>query len=112
MRSNASGSVCPKGWTLPSGKSNGDFKKLTNRYYIENNEAGSTKLRSAPLSFVLSGYYRYGNGSVGSTGNGGYWSSATYSSMSAYSLFFSSSYVLSSDNSDRGHGYALRCVAR
>ena len=108
---NASGSVCPKGWTLPSGDS-GDYKKLADRYYIKDNSTGSAKIRSTPLSFNYNGYYNYYSGSLsGTTSWSHYWSRTAYSSA-AYDLYFDSSRVNPSDYYSRANGHALRCVAR
>ena len=109
---NASGSVCPKGWTLPSGGSNGDFRNLiTITYGVPSNN--DTKLRSALLGFNYTGYYNYSSGSLSNTTSDGYyWSRTVVSSESAYLLYFVSSNVNPSVANYRGYGYSLRCVAR
>ena len=111
---NASGSVCPKGWTLPSGKySNDNFGKLIATYGITDDSTGSAKLRRAPLSFNYTGDYDYSSGSLSFiSSDGHYWSHSGYSDAWANSLRFSSSKVKSYDPYPRGYGYALRCVAR
>ena len=104
---NATDSICPKGWQLP-----GSFRALTNAYSINSNAAGSTALVSAPLYFVRSGYVR--SGSLRRAGNYGYyWSSTAYSSTSyAYFLYFYSGFVNPSGYGSRYNGFSVRCLAR
>ena len=83
----ATDSICPKGWRLPTSTSSGEYQALMNAYSISSNTAGSTALVSAPLYFVRSGYVV--SGSLGRAGSGGdYWSSTAYSNTSdAYELY-------------------------
>ena len=110
---NATGSICPKGWTLPtSGNSNpGSFGGLTNAYSIGNNSAGATALTKSPLYFIPAGYVL--SGSLNYAGNYGYyWSSTASSSTNAYNLDFGSSYVYPSSSDGRYYGQSVRCLAR
>ena len=110
---NASGSVCPKGWTLPSGRSSGDYKELVDRYYIKDDSASNTKLQKAPLSFVISGRYYYSTGSLSDDSSWGiYWSRTATNSTTTYALRFGSVGINPSLFGYRGDGNALRCVAR
>ena len=110
---NATGSICPKGWTLPtSGNSNpGSFGGLTSAYSISSNSAGTTALTKSPLYFVPAGHVL-----AGSLLNAGYygiyWSSTAYTSYDAYGLYFYSSYVYPSHNYRRYYGFSVRCLAR
>lgn len=114
---NAPGSVCPQGWTLPTGRSTGDYGKLLARYYIKNdladnnNAAGSAKLRSTPLNFNYTSYYSIGQLSGTTTTRGYYWSSTVYGSDDAYYLYFADDRNLAS-SSYRGYGQAVRCIAK
>ena len=120
-----SGSVCPKGWTLPSYNqptsynvddkttdgSRKDYMNLRNNYSIAASSAGFNILVASPLSFVRAGFAD--NGSLGyrsSSGYGYYWSSTVAGGNYAYSLNFRSSNVYRSNN-NRYYGYSLRCVA-
>ena len=108
---NATGSVCPKGWTLPT-KDN-FVNLITTTYGITSSSAGSTKLRSSPLDFAYTGYYNYTSGSLSSETTVGYfWSRTAYSSASAHYLSFNSSLVVPQGNSSRGLGLPLRCTAK
>ncbi len=108
--SNASGSVCPKGFTLPTSS---DYFSLTTTYNITDSSTGSTKLRQSPLDFVYTGKVHYNSGSLVNVGSHGfYWSRTVYAPTSAYTLYFSSSAVPPHDHNYRGYGFALRCVAK
>lgn len=111
---NASGSVCPKGWKLPSGGYSGEYYKLiSTRYRIENSSTGSAKLRSAPLSFNYTGMYDYSSGSVRLADSyGWHWSGTIYSADMAYRPSFDSNSVNPQARNVRGLGLALRCIAR
>lgn len=110
----ASGSICPKGWRLPSSNSvsSGSFGGLV--------EAGSigtdvAKLNDAPYYFVRAGIAYQNNNLFGAAGDiGGYWSSTpTTSSSTTYRLDFSGASTLNpSDNNLRRLGYSVRCIAR
>ena len=102
---NATDSICPKGWRLPTGRSGGEFDTLVG-------DLNSTTITQAPYYFNPSGsIYR---GSLGGAGDRGrYWSSTADSSTSyAYYLAFGSGYVNPSDVSDRYDGRSVRCLAR
>ncbi len=107
---NASGSVCPKGFTLPTSS---DYSSLTTTYNITHDSAGSTKLRQSPLDFVYTGWYDCDNGLMDFVGGyGRYWSRTVSYSSDAYDLVFHGSYVSTQSHSRRGYGHALRCVAK
>ncbi len=110
---NATGSVCPTGWSLPTSNNTnvGSFGGLTTAYSIGNNAAGSTTLRSAPLHFVYGG--SVDGSSLYSAGSSGYyWPSTADNASNAYYLRFNSSNVYPTYSSPRYLGYSVRCVAR
>ena len=109
------GSVCPKGWTLPSrgtsSTTGNDFYGLTAAYSISSNTAGSTAITQAPLYFSPAGFVV--SDSLSNAGTSGYyWSSTAYSSTDAYSLYFYSVVVRPSYLSYRNFGRSVRCLAR
>lgn len=100
----ASSSICPKGWKLPSGGSSGEFQGLINKYN------SSAKLQGAP-GFKMSGYI------YGDMSNYGryayYWGSTASSSYNRRAQLFgfgSSSVGLGEDNKMIGN--PLHCIAR
>ena len=107
---NATGSVCPKGFTLPTSS---DYSSLTTTYHITDSSTGSTKLRQSPLDFVFTGYYNHYNGSLRDEGSRGVYGSRTAGSdTNVYNLSFYSANVNPQSNYYRGNGIALRCVGR
>lgn len=112
---NATSSICPKGWQLPTSNSttnNKSFGKMTTSYGIGDNAAGSTALRAAPLYFIYGGYL--GSGSLSNIGSEGrYWSSTAISYRDSYHLCFGSSYANPSTyNYGRYYGFSIRCLVR
>ena len=103
---NATVSICPKGWRLPtSGNSTSDFQILYNNYN------SPSALRSSPVNLTLSGNAI--NSSMSSQGwYGQYWSSTVSGSYRAYYLCLNSSNVDPSENYEKYFGYSVRCVAR
>ena len=103
---NVSYSVCPKGWRLPTGGTNGAFQDLYNKY-----NSASAMLSEAGPNFVLSGYRDGGSTHVqGSYGS--YWSSKARSSGDAYHLRLGSSTVSPANLDSKYHGLTVRCVAQ
>ena len=107
----ASYSICPKGWRLPS---NDEYVALFSAYSIGNNTAGSTKARSVPLNFNYSGEKNSSSTNYYGLGvNGYYWSATAYSSSVRYSTYLSSSSAFASYSSiARDYGLPVRCVAQ
>ena len=107
---NASSSVCPKGWKLPSGGlGDQSFYKL----YNTSDYTSSANMRSTTNGgpeFTLAGRWSNGYGSQGSSGR--YWSRTAYRSNSirAYNLYLDSSSVYPQDNDNKNCGFSVRCV--
>lgn len=131
----ATSSICPKGWTLPkSGRYSGGMPFNTNttfaklfesygwrwnaydesfKYYYSNSINGGTSydLRVAPFYFLHGGGVY--NGSLLNAGNQGrYWSSTASSVANAYGLYFGFTNVNPSNDTNRYFGDSVRCVAR
>ena len=106
----ATGSICPKGWTLPSDR-NSDYPRLTGIYRISGYPTDATAITQAPLYFSPVGYVTSGSLSFAG-GRGYYWSSTADSSDFAYYLYFYSSGVSRSDYDGRYDGRSVRCLAR
>lgn len=117
----ATSSICPKGWRLPTDEGEKSFDNLfTTAYGINSDSAGALKVRSAPLNFNLSGVYNYGDitNPVGlfnssSMRMGSYWTSTDYpdDEESADRLLINESYVWPHAMADKGYGFSIRCVA-
>ena len=110
----ATDSICPKGWRLPTSSDSGEYQALMNAYSISSNDAGSTALVSAPLYFVRGGHVYPGSmmGLAFAGSYGDYWSStANYGTGSAYNLIVGSGEVYPSGGSLRYDGQSVRCLA-
>ncbi len=110
INTNATGSICPKGWRLPTGESSGEFQTLLG---INGSMVSSDALH--PYYFflagrILSGVLSYANA------DGGHWSSTAESSANyAYSYYVYTSGVAPLDDDvfyRRYIGYSVRCIAR
>ena len=109
---NATDSICPKGWKLPIGNSSnsGSFEGLTTAYGITSSTEGANSLRKAPLYFVPADIVESGSLDAGHFGL--YWSSTAISSNGADNLYFYSVYINPSSYNDRYCGQSVRCLAR
>ena len=108
---NATDSICPKGWRLPTSTSSGEFQALMTKYSITSNTDSTTRITQSPLYFHPSGYVS--SGSLRLAGSYGfYWSSTAYSSTSyAYNLAFDSRNVAPTGYNYRYYGRSVRCLA-
>ncbi len=103
-----SGSICPKGWKLPAGRSSvgGSFYNLVNGL-------NSTTITQAPYYFLPSG--RASSGLLWyANSSGTYWSSTAYygyySTEEAFALSFSQSSISPTNTFTRGSGQSVRCM--
>ena len=118
---NAPNSICPKGWHLPTGNTDGEFSILDkalpggtgdkgsrNGSYLlaDNNDANSP-------AFVHGGRYNSSDSPLYQNVTGYYWSSTARNDTSAYDMLFSNSEVHpGTDSYYRSSGRSVRCVAR
>lgn len=111
--SNATNSICPKGWRLPTGGSSGEFQALATAYG-GTGSAGAQALQTKPVpGFTLGGYIWNDGGGFGDKGSyGTYWSSNVFDANRAYSWYVSSSRVYPANNRNKYSGYSVRCVSR
>ena len=116
-------SICPSGWTLPSGGDNGEYKKLSDAY-----DAVSSKILVAdPLNvfendgysipgFTLSGRCVPGDTEVNSTDMGFYWSSTSENQQGARYLALAVGHIYpaqtSGGNNVRATGRQVRCLLK
>ena len=116
---NAASSICPKGWRLPTGGSDGEFQTLYNKwtpatwttYNGKNGRWLGAPSASGGAFFPAAGYYDESSPrDIGS--NGSYWSSTAYSNNSAFNPYFYSSTITFIDRSPKYLGFSARCIAR
>ena len=104
---NASASICPKGWKLPTGGSSNEFKTL----YAKYNSPAS--IMATPVSLVRAGD-RAGDTTFDQGAAGYYWTKAAYNNGIAYSLRLMSSTVNPADDFwlNKFYGLTVRCIAK
>ena len=107
---NATGDICPNGWSLPTGSTGGQFSTLDSAMGGTGSDQGteaSNRWRSYPNNFLYSSYW-YGS-VAGSRGvYGGYWSRTA-----SYSLAFISERFGPGTSSDfEYYGNTVRCLAQ
>lgn len=108
---NATSSICPKGWKLPSGGGSGEFAVFASTEGIANSSAGSTKIQGSPYNFAYTGYMY--SGSLSTTNYGYWWSRTAGSSSNAYHLSIGGSSVdPGTITGARRGGRAVRCVTQ
>lgn len=112
----ASASICPKGWRLPTDNSSTAAQRqygyLLKSVYNLSGTAGSTKMLQAPLNFNMAGYYKYDTGEVVVAGSyGNYMMGTSRNNVIAVRLSFTSSDVNPYTESTKGQGFTVRCIA-
>ncbi|MBR3269972.1 hypothetical protein IKG07_01855 [Candidatus Saccharibacteria bacterium] len=102
---NASYDICPAGWRIPTGGSDGEYQALYVAY-----SSSHTDFKTA-LSLPTSGNY-LGNGPGSRNAYGNFWSSTIRDSNSMYYMFASESgaWPLGNEYGTRNYGYSVRCV--
>ena len=116
----ASYSICPSGWRLPTGKNGGEFATMlydegilasasANGY--KDSSTGRAQMMASPLNFPLSGNYGT-SGLAGVGSSGGHWTSTGYSSTQAYNMTFTSSVAGVNYVSVWERGRSIRCIAQ
>ena len=127
----ATGSICPKGWRLPSvgaiaKSANNDFYNMAQHYvggisWSGNDNSGywqnyAHNMSSFPQNFTYSGFRWHDLDGVAYVGGrGGWWSSTVTSSSRAYPLYILPGNVNPRDDYNwhyRYYGYTVRCIAR
>ena len=83
-------------------KNNGDTTE-------DNRDSG---ILSNPLSFLRSGYFYWNYAGLNNRGGHGYyWSLRSANTTNSNSLYFYGTNLSPQSNSNRGNGFAVRCVA-
>ncbi len=106
-----SSSICPSGWKLPTGNTDGQFQTLFTATGITNNTAGISEFRNLPYNFTYTGLVdssMYYNGAESTWG--AWWSNMAKGTSEAYIANVSSS-SFGSASMGRYVGAPVRCVA-
>lgn len=104
---NATSSICPYGWHMPSSNTGGEYAALYSAYSSAS-PSQYTAFRTA-FHLPLSGYYYDGSADYqGSRGR--FWSVTRYSNNRMYFLYADTSDINPSYSLNRSNGYSVRCV--
>ena len=101
----ATSSICPKNWKLPTGGVSGEAQNLYDKY------PSSSALVSGPPKMVLSGWLYY-NTFYDKGVHGFYWHSSSYNNHDAYAAHVSNGIFNPVHKVDKRDGLAVRCIAR
>lgn len=109
--------ICPKGWHLPGGGANGEFRALFRSIGDDNDQKqtaanflGTDDKAPKHWNGVLGGYC-YNDGNLFDQGSiGFYWSSSYTSSYNAYRLYINRDKVFPEDSGSKYRGASVRCV--
>ena len=127
--SDATSSICPKGWRLPTGGGSGEFQALYNRGksgWILNNGViglngywlgGTSSTTPGAAFFPAAGVVNSLNSTlVGDSNHGDYWSRTAYGTSYVYRLYFDGNNDGNIDPASASYykydGYSVRCIAR
>ncbi len=110
-------SICPKGWSLPTGGSGGEFQALataysssvTNMLVADPTTAKENINGQYTPGFLFSGAYVSG-GALNLGARGFYWSRTSYSTGRAYLLGLNTSGVNPLGHDNKYPGFAVRCL--
>jgi uncharacterized protein (TIGR02145 family) len=101
---NTTYNICPKGWRMPTGGNDGEYKNLYDAYNNDYN-AFRTAL-SAPLSGRYTGYDSDANrGSIGY-----FWTGTQDTDVGMSGLRVTSAMIVPTSNEDRPYGISIRCL--
>ncbi len=112
-----SSSICPKGWNLPTGGTNGEFQTLATKYssssaalLVDNPTTAKENINGSKApGLLLSGNY-YGGGARNLGANGYYWSRTSYSIGHGHNLNINTSRVDPLSHDNKYVGFAVRCL--
>ena len=98
--------ICPKGWRMPIGGSNGEYQAL-----FSNASYNTYVNYRAALHLPLSGSFSNGSGSQNQGSRGLFWSSTrSNGSLMMYNLGLDDDFVGPSGISSRFYGFSVRCI--
>ena len=118
---NSPDTFCPLGWQLPYGGEGGDYYNkskswsyLLGAYSITTSQQDIYRVRSYPLSLILSGNYYWGSGALGQLNTvSHYWSLTVTSDIRAYRFHLGADYIkLVSQAIEKNGGEISRCVLK
>jgi uncharacterized protein (TIGR02145 family) len=112
---NASGSICPAGWRLPTGGSSGEFNALQVAMGMASGTISSGLTDSTHMWRLPNGSFRapysgvYSNSFLNQGSRGYFWSSTALTATNSYGPYFGSTTSAPANNGSKYFGNALRC---
>ncbi len=117
---NITTTICPKGWTLPTGNKTAsdtsDLKILASAYayqpakIIVNPNSATENINGASTpGFTLGGNY-HANGAYHVGQSGDYWTRSNFSKSYAHDLYFNSSVIYYTNRHTKDNGRSVRCL--
>ncbi len=99
--------LCPEGWRMPTGNSNGDYHSL---HIVANLPVIGFWQYPGNWKGTFSGYSQV-NSNLADQNIGGYWwSSESSSNTIADAMLFYSNYTYSSNENYKYQGFSIRCL--
>ena len=112
MSGNVAGDICPAGWRLPTGGTNGEFVNLVGTMAGSNTTEKNNSMLAFPNNFIYSGDYNY-NTSGGRGTYGRYWSATPESRIKAFRLGVAiSNGVTPAGSWNKWDAFAVRCIVK
>ena len=109
----ASSSICPSGWKIPTGGPNSELANLIIAYNGVNSSSPTKFLANPIPGFLLGGLvHNEGNGLIDQNSIGRYWSSTARDTNTAYGLYISVSTIGADSYNYKYFGRTIRCIAR
>lgn len=105
----ASYDICPAGWRLPTGSTNGEFKKLYDQY--NSLERIRASIANNGAAFAFAGYFTSGV-PAGQDNSGDYWASTRHNDTVVGRLVLNTSSVNSTSFGYRNSGRSIRCIMK
>ena len=109
---NVVGDICPAGWRLPIGGTNGEFVDLVNSVGGSSSSETNNNMLAFPNNFIYSGDYNY-NTSGGRSSYGRYWSATPDGKIKAFRLGVAAANGATPAGSwNKWDAFAVRCIAK
>lgn len=99
--------ICPAGWRLPTGNTEGEIYELYEEYH--SNALIRASINDSGAAFALAGHF-YNSTPTAEGSYGHYWTSTRANDASMYNFYLSTSSVTPANYNHRGTGSSMRCI--
>ena len=108
---NVAGDICPKGWRLATGGTNGEYAALDNALGRPSVSKVDTNYRKYPNNFTYSGDYNH-NQPGGRNSFGRWWSATPNGQVNAFRLGITASGATPAGSWNKWDAFAIRCIVK